>query len=49
MLHIYTDGSTKGNGKKDTHGGYGIVIFDGNNNLIDAYKEQFDNTTNNRM
>ena len=49
MLHIYTDGSTKGNGKKGARGGYGIVIFDDTNNLIDAYKEQFDNTTNNRM
>ena len=49
MLHIYTDGSTKGNGKKKSHGGYGIVIFDDNNNLIDAYYQHFDNTTNNRM
>ena len=49
MLHIYTDGSTKGNGKRGARGGYGIVIFDDTNNLIDAYKEQFDNTTNNRM
>lgn len=49
MLHIYTDGSTKGNGKKKSHGGYGIVIFDDNNNLIDAYYEHYENTTNNRM
>jgi ribonuclease HI len=30
MLHIYTDGSTKGNGKKHSKGGYSIVIFDDN-------------------
>ena len=46
MLYIYIDGSSRKNGKK---GGYGIVIFDDNNNLIDAYQEQFDNVTNNQM
>ena len=40
MLHIYTDGSTKGNGKKGSHGGFGIVIFDDNQHLIDAYYEK---------
>ena len=50
MLHIYTDGSTKGNGKKHSKGGYSIVIFDDNHqHLIDAYYEQQNNTTNNRM
>lgn len=48
MLHIYTDGSTKGNGKKQSKGGYGIVIFD-DQKLIDAYHENENNTTNNRM
>lgn len=48
MLHIYTDGSTKSNGKKCSKGGYGIVIFD-DQNLIDAYYEKENNTTNNRM
>ena len=49
MLHIYTDGSSRGNGKDTSQGGYGIVIFDDNNVLIDAYCEQFDNVTNNQM
>ena len=49
MLYIYIDGSCRGNGKKDSQGGFGIVIFDNRHNLIDAYCEQFDNVTNNQM
>ena len=49
MLYIYIDGSCKGNGKENSKGGYGIIIFDSNNNLIDAYCEYFDNVTNNQM
>ena len=49
MLHIYIDGSTKGNGTQNSYGGYGIVIFDDNQNLIDAYHQHFENTTNNKM
>ena len=49
MLYIYIDGSCRGNGKKDSQGGFGIVIFDDHRNLIDAYCEQFDNVTNNQM
>ena len=49
MLYIYIDGSCRGNGKKDSQGGFGIVIFDDRRNLIDAYCEQFDNVTNNQM
>ena len=49
MLHIYVDGSARGNGYANSSGGYGIVIFDQNNNLIDAYSEYFDNITNNQM
>ena len=49
MLHIYIDGSCRGNGKKDSQGGFGVVIFDDHCNLIDAYCEQFDNVTNNQM
>ena len=37
MLYIYIDGSSRGNGSKNSKGGYGIVIFDENHNLIDAY------------
>ena len=49
MLYIYIDGSARNNGKKNSSGGFGIVIFDNNHNLIDAYQEQFDNVTNNQM
>ena len=49
MLHIYIDGSCRGNGRDNSTGGFGIVIFDGHRNLIDAYCEQFDNVTNNQM
>ena len=30
MLHIYIDGACRGNGKEESHGGYGVVIFDDN-------------------
>lgn len=49
MLHIYVDGSAKNNGYQNSNGGYGIVIFDDYNNLIDAYCEYFQNVTNNQM
>ena len=49
MLYIYIDGSCRGNGKENSKGGFGIVIFDNYYNLIDAYQEQFDNVTNNQM
>ena len=49
MLHIYIDGSSRGNGSKTSKGGYGIVIFDDDYILIDAYCEQYSNVTNNQM
>ena len=49
MLYIYIDGSARNNGKKNSSGGFGIVIFDNHYNLIDAYQEQFENVTNNQM
>lgn len=49
MLYIYIDGSCRGNGSKNSKGGFGIVIFDENRNLIDAYQERFENVTNNQM
>ena len=49
MLYIYIDGSCRGNGSKNSKGGFGIVIFDDNRILIDAYQEQFENVTNNQM
>ena len=30
MLYIYIDGACGGNGKEESHGGYGIIIFDDN-------------------
>ena len=49
MLYIYIDGSCKGNGKENSNGGFGIVIFNNDNILIDAYCEYFTNVTNNQM
>ena len=51
MLNIYVDGSARNNGKKNkiSTGGYGIIIFDDENNLIDAYCEYYNNITNNQM
>lgn len=46
---IYTDGSTKGNGKKISFGGWAYAIFDENDNLIlSNYGAEVD-TTNNKM
>ena len=41
---IYTDGACSPNPGK---GGYGVVIYDDNNNLIDCYSHYENNTTNN--
>jgi ribonuclease HI len=41
---IYTDGSCHPN---PGPGGYGVVVFDDNNNLIECYSHQEKNTTNN--
>ena len=50
MLNIYIDGSARNNGKENSKGGYGIVIFDESNKIIiDAYCQFFDNVTNNQM
>ena len=49
MLYIYIDGSCCSNGSKNSKGGFGIVIFDENRNLIDAYQERFEDVTNNQM
>ena len=50
MIKIYTDGSCRGNGKEDSTGGYGIVIFK-DNVLIDycCYQYKCENITNNKM
>jgi ribonuclease HI len=41
---IYTDGACSPNPGK---GGYGVIIYDDNNNLIDCYSHYENNTTNN--
>lgn len=43
---IYTDGSASPNPGK---GGFGIVVYDNQNNLVKAYSHHEDNTTNNRQ
>ena len=44
---IYTDGSCKHN--PNGPGGYGVVIYDDNNNLIDCYNHFEKSTTKNRQ
>jgi ribonuclease HI len=48
LIEIYTDGSCRGNGKKENSGGWGfIVLVDGKYFYHDSNQE--DNTTNNKM
>lgn len=46
---IYTDGSTKGNGKKFSFGGWAYAIYDENDNLIHFNAGAENDTTNNKM
>ena len=46
MLKIYTDGSANPNPGK---GGFGVVVVDENNKIIETYSEQRNFTTNNEM
>lgn len=43
---IYTDGSARPN---PGPGGFGVVVLDDNENLIEAYRKDFEYTTNNEM
>ena len=45
---IYTDGACSGNGTAAAIGGFGVVVLDDNENLIEIYNKQNQNTTNNR-
>lgn len=48
MIEIYVDGSSRGNGKSHSQGGFGAVVLrDGK--IIDVYSKQFENVTNNQM
>ena len=51
MITIYTDGSTREKNKRgaSNKGGFGYVVFDEYNYIIDAYSEQVEDTTNNEM
>lgn len=47
MIKIFTDGSCRGNGKENSSGGYGVVVF--NEDKLDyMYHEATEDTTNNR-
>lgn len=46
---VYTDGACSGNGKANSRGGYGVVVLDDNENLIQRYQHFEDGTTNNRQ
>jgi len=46
---IYTDGSCRNNGFKNSEGGYGVVVCNDNNVLIDCYQHFEKDTTNNRQ
>ena len=49
MSKIYfTDGACSGNGYKDSHGGFGVVLMDGDKVLWE-YQEFKSPTTNNEM
>lgn len=51
MFTIYTDGSTRIKNQKNTNniGGFGYVVYNELGEIVDAYSEQVENTTNNRM
>ena len=50
-IKIYCDGSTRIQNKKgaDNIGGFGYVVFDENEDIIDAFSQSVTNTTNNQM
>ena len=48
-LKIYTDGSCKGNGTKNSRGGWAYVCLDKDEKMISSGSGGVNNTTNNRM
>lgn len=48
MYKIFVDGACSGNGKDNAKGGFGIVVVDHQDNIIEEYQEFSENTTNNR-
>lgn len=47
-MKIYTDGACRGNGKDNASGGFGVVVLDDEENIIELYSKHCDGTTNNR-
>ena len=45
----YVDGACSGNGTENSKGGFGVVILDDSENLLNTYSEFEENTTNNRQ
>ena len=45
---LYVDGACRGNGKDTASGGFGVVVLDDEENIIDLYSKHCDGTTNNR-
>lgn len=48
MIRIFVDGACSGNGKENSKGGFGVVVVDHQDNVIEEYQEFSENTTNNR-
>ena len=44
----YTDGACRANGTPDAAGGFGVVVLDDEQNIIDLYSKQCKGTSNNR-
>ena len=40
MLHIYIDGSARNNGRDNSKGGFGIVIFDDDRRMSKWYIQE---------
>ena len=51
MINIYTDGSTRANGKENSNSGYAVVVLVNDDTYMDYYcaKRNISGTTNNRM
>lgn len=50
VIHLYTDGGCRGNGKEGENlGAIGGVLIYPEKNVIKEYKRAYENTTNNQM
>ena len=48
-LYVYTDGSSKNNGKKNMIGGWAYLVLDGYGNMVDERYGAVKDATNNQM